>query len=507
VTLPGAPGIVIGHTPHHAWGETNVGGDTQDLCLERLSEDGGSALYEGSWEPLTVHREEIFVRGRDEPEVLEVRESRHGPILDSYMVGIADPVVVEGGIRETYALRWVGASHGIQPSVLLDLAQATDFDSFRSALRRWESPGQNFVYADVDGNIGYQCTGLHPLRKAGHDGTLPVPGWTAEYEWDGWVPFEDLPWSFNPEQGFIATANQRVHDDSYPYNLGKDFLPNIRARRIVRLLSETDVHSAETFRRIHQDTQSEPARKIAASMSELAPNDDRQKAALSYLDGWDGDLAADSVAAGIYEVWCKHLATAILLPKLGADLFDHFYARRQWTNEFQVGVLPVLLRNPTAQWFGAEGREGRDLVLSETLDAALDELTSLLGEDMDDWRWGALHKVRFAHPLAILPGCDDLFVAGDLEHGGDEQTINQGMFEPGTGYGMVVVSSWRQIIDLSNVDDSVGTNTIGQSGNPASPHFGDQVEDWSSERYHPLPLSPAKVAEIAESKLTLLPNG
>ncbi len=445
------------------------------------------------------------MRGRDEPEVLEVRETRHGPILDSYMVGIADPIVMEGGIRETYALRHVGATHGIQPSVLLALAQATDFASFREALRGWECPGQNFVYADVDGNIGYQCTGLHPIRRPGHDGTLPVPGWTSEYEWDGWVPFEDLPWSENPSQGFIASANQRIHDDSYPYNLGKDFLPNVRARRIVRLLSETDVHSPATFARMHMDTQSEPAREIALCMGEIEPADDRQKAALGYLDGWDGDLAADSVAAGIYESWCKHLATAILLPKLGGELFDHFYGRRQWTNSFQVQVLPTLLRNPTAQWFGAEGVAGRDVVLRETLDEAVSELTSLLGEDMDDWRWGALHKIRFAHPLAILPGLESLFVAAEIEIGGDEQTIHQGLFEPGAGYNAVVIPSWRHVIDLADVDASVGTNTVGQSGNPASPHYKDLVELWSTGRYHPLPLSRAKVDEIAESTATLVP--
>jgi penicillin amidase len=506
VTIPCAPGVIIGHTPHHAWGETNVGGDTQDLYLERLSDDGTAARHEDAWELLTVHREEISVRGRDEPEVLEVRESRHGPILDSYMVGIGTPHVVEGGIRETYALRWVGADHGVQPSVLLDLAQATDFASFRSALRGWESPGQNFVYADVDGNIGYQCTGLHPIRRHGHDGTLPVPGWTAEFEWDGWVPFDELPWSQNPPQGFIATANQRVHDDSYPYSLGKDFLPNVRARRIVRLLGETSLHSAESFARIHRDTQSEPARQIGRVMASIEPGDERQKAALGLLDGWDGDLGADSVAAGIYEVWCKHIATALLLPKLGEELFEHFYGRRQWTNEFQVSVLPALLRYPVAPWFEPGGVEVRDAMLRATLDRALDELTGVLGEEMEGWRWGALHRITFAHPLAILPGLESLFVAGGHEWGGDEQTVSQGMFEPGEGWDTVVVSSWRQIVDLADVDASTVTNTVGQSGNPASRHYADQVEDWAHVRYHPAPLSREAVDEIAESRLTLRPG-
>ena len=504
VCLPFAPGVVIGHTTHHAWGFTNVGGDVQDLYLERLNEDRAAALYGDTWEPTAVHREEILVRGRDEPEVVEVVETRHGPILDSYMIGMAAPEVVHGGISETYALRWVGSEHATRPATLLRMAQARTFQEFREAVRTWECPGQNMVYADVDGTIGYQCTGLYPIRRRG-DGTVPVPGWTDEYEWEGFVPFEELPWSENPDEGFLATANNKIHDDSYPYLIGKDFLPPFRARRIAEMITATEKHSRETFARIHLDTASIPAKRMLPFLLQVEPEDDRQKEALSYLGEWDGNLSADSVAACIYEVWGKHIAEAVLLPRLGPDLFQHFYGRRQWTNSFQFEVLPNLLEFPSAMWFGADGRPARDEVLRFALGRAVDELTGRLGEDMAGWRWGAIHKVRFVHQLAIIPDLTEMLTAGEVESGGDEQTVLQGQFEPGVGYDVVVVPSWRHIVDLSDIDASVGIHTVGQSGNPTSPHWNDCVEPWSRGEYHPLPFTRQAVDRYAEHRLGLEP--
>ena len=202
------------------------------------------------------------------------------------------------------------------------------------------------VYADADGTIGYQCTGLHPIRRRG-DGTVPVPGWNDDYEWDGFIPFEDLPWSENPEGGFLATANNKIHDDSYPHVITRDFFPPYRVRRIVQMITETDRHSADSFARMQTDTVSLPARHILPFLLEVEPAGDRQKEALAHLAEWDGDLSVDSVAACIYEVWGHHIARTILLPKLGPELFQHFYGRRQWTNAFLFQVLPTLLEFPT----------------------------------------------------------------------------------------------------------------------------------------------------------------
>ncbi|HYT30099.1 MAG TPA: penicillin acylase family protein [Actinomycetota bacterium] len=506
VTLPLVAGVQIGHSDRIAWGFTNVGGDTQDLYLERLNGDRTAALYEGVWEPVTVHREEIEVRGHAEPVVLEVPETRHGPVLDSYLVGVQSLQTVPLKPERTYALQWTGLQGAVAPSTTFRLATARTMQEFREALRGWHCPGQNVVYADVDGNIGYQCTGAYPIRRKG-DGTVPVPGWSAEFGWDGVVPFEELPWSVNPAEGFLATANQKIHDDSYPYLIGKDFLPPHRARRIVQMITAEPKHSKETFARMHSDTVSLVARDIVPSLLEVEPADDRQKEALSYLEGWDGDLRADSAAAAIYQVWCKRLAEAVLLPKMGRELFDHYYGRRQWSISFQYEVLPNILRFPSATWFGAEGTAARDDVLRASLDAALRELTSKLGEDMAAWTWGSLHRITFASQLALLPGLDELLSVGGVPWGGDEQTVCQGMYEPGSGgYDVVVVPSWRQILDLSDWDACVGTHTVGQSGNPASEHFADLFPLWSTGQYHPLPYSRAAVEAAAESTMQLLPG-
>ena len=505
VALPFSPGVVIGHNDRIAWGFTNVGGDTQDLYIEQLSQDGTAALYNGVWEPVTSYREEIGVRGNPEPQVVEAKETRHGPIIDSYLVGAGDPTVIEGGLRRTYALRWVALEEGLKPSTIYRLDTAEDFEQFRAAAADWATPGQNMVYADVDGNIGYQCTGWYPIRKRG-DGTIPVPGWTDEFEWEGYVPFEELPFAYNPDEGFLATANNRIHDDSYPYLIGKDFLPPFRVRRIVELLTETEVHDVESFRRIHTDTVSLPAREIVPHLVSIEPASDRQKEALALLAEWDLDLRADSAAAAVYEVWCCRIGDAILLPRLGEELHRHYFSLRQWTNSFHFQVLPNLLAYPTGTWFGGEGREARDELLRKSLDTALDELTAAMGEDMTSWTWGALHRVRFAGQLARVPDLAELFTGGEAAWGGDEQTVCQGMYEPGGDYQVVVVPSWRQIIDLSDLDASVGTHTIGQSGNPASPHFKDLFPLWSTGQYHPLPFSRPAVEAATESRLELLPE-
>jgi penicillin amidase len=504
VALPFAPGVVIGHNNRIAWGETNVGGDTMDLYLERLNEDGSAALYEGAWEPVTIHHEEIAVRGSAEPEVLEVRETRHGPILDAYMIGSTPPEVIVGGITETYALRWVGLDETIAPATLFELNAASSFDEFRAALAGWHSPGQNFVYADIDGNIGYQCTGRHPIRRRG-DGTMPVPGWTSEFEWTGYVPFDELPWSFNPDRGYVATANARPHDATYPWFLGVDFLPPFRARRVVELLTATGKHDVDSFARMHTDTVSLPAREIVPRLLSMEPATDRHKEALALLGAWDFDCAADSAAAALYQVWCCRLAEAILRPRLGHELYQHYFAKRQWTNAFQFQVLPTMLANPTARWFGEDGTDARDAVLRSSLDAALDELSATLGEDMAGWSWGAIHRVRLVGQLALIPDLAELFAGGVTPWGGDEQTVCQGMYEPGSSYDVTVIPSWRQVLDLGDLDRSMGTIPVGQSGNPESPHYRDLFPLWSTGRYHPLPFTRAAVEEATESRVELSP--
>ena len=481
VAAPFTPGIVLGTTAHHAWGATNVCGDVQDLYLERLNEDGTAARYEDRWEPLTIHREEIRIRGSEEPIVHEVRATRHGPLLDSYLTGRLRPA--KHPLDGTYALRWVGAEHSIRPSALIDVANVTSFEGFREAARALECPGQNLVYADVDGTIGYQCTGLHPIRTTG-DGTIPVPGWTAEHEWEGFVPFEELPFAVDPDRGYLVTANDRIHDEGYPHLIGQDFHAPDRAARITELLEERSDHSVETCRRIQSDTVSISARALVPRIP-IGRDDAR-----ALLDGWDHDLTADSSAAAFWEVLVDELARRAVGGK--EPLVAEYLSDREL---FRCRALPSLL--------------DEDQLTPERIDDAVDaawrRCVDAMGSDPSAWRWGELHRARFAHPLGRMPGLEPLFVAADHPLGGDEQTVNNAGFEGDGPFAVYVVPSWRAVYDLSDLDASRGILPTGQSGNPASPHWNDQTEAWAAGDLRPLPFTRAAVEEAATERLALVP--
>lgn len=494
VGLTFSPGILLGTTEHHAWGVTNVSGDVQDLYVERLNDDRTAAAYLGTWEPLAIHREEIHVRGTAEPLVVEVRETRHGPILESATVGELDIEYVDLPSTETYALRWTGFDHGIRPSLVLDAAGATSFEEFRHAVWGVECPGQNFVYADVDGTIGYQCTGWFPVRRAG-DGAAPVPGWTDEHGWDGWIAFDELPWAVDPARGYLVTANNRIHDDGYPHLIGLDFHSAARARRIVELLEAQDRHDVDSMRSIQMDTVSIPARETLPLLLGVEARNDDERHALELLASWDADLSADSAAAAFYNAWSRRIARRVLEPRLGEELFHRYHA---WREVFQCEVLPALLRDRNG-WLD-------DDLLHAALADALTELREHLGDDPAGWRWGALHRLRLVHPLGKLPGLEPLFTAADVELGGDEQTVMQGGFDGRNGYPVAVIASWRAVYDLSDLDRSVGVLPAGVSGNPASPHWNDQAPLWRAGEHHPLPFTRHAVEAAAVSTLRLVPG-
>jgi penicillin G amidase len=505
VALTFSPGVLLGTTAHHAWGVTNVTGDVQDIYEERLNEARTAAKYLGEWEPLTIHREEIHVRGAPEPVVVEASETRHGPILETYVSGVQHPEFIDLPPSETFALRWTGLDHGIRPSLVLDAARATSFEEFRRAAAGVECPGQNFVYADVDGTIGYQCTGMYPIRRTG-DGTAPVSGWTDEHEWIGYVPYDELPWAENPKRGFLVTANNRIHDEAYPHLIGRDFHAPYRARRIAELVLAEERHSVASFARIQADTVSLPARATLPLLLELDPQTNEERAALDVVRAWDGDMTAESAGAAAFNVWSRHIARRVLEPRLGEELFRTYHA---WRELFQCEVLPGLLRDPDAAWFGtgdAGPDAARDDLLRAALADAIGELRQRLGPEPAAWRWGAIHRLRLVHPLGALPGLEPLFTAADVELGGDEQTVAQAGFDGRDGYDVAVIPSWRAIYDLADLDRSVGVLPAGESGNPASAHWNDQSRLWAKGDHHPLPFTRPAVRGAAVSTLRLLPG-
>lgn len=498
VAFPFAPGVLVGSTSHHAWGITNVTGDVQDLYEERLNEEGTAAEFDGAWEPLVVHREEIRVRGGD-PVVVAVRETRHGPLLELTPVGLVDVDWVP--LERAYALRWTASDGLIEPSMLVEIANAEDFEAFRESLRGIACPGQNVVYADVDGTIGYQLTGLYPVRQAG-DGTVPVPGWTSEHEWDGFVPFDRLPWSKDPERGYLVTANNRTHDESYPHLISRDFHTPHRARRIADLLESEQALTAEHMAKIQMDTVSLPARALLPRLTALDARDDEEGWALGLLRSWDGAERAGSGAAAVYNAWLRSIARTLLRADDDPTTFDRYHA---WREPFVCAALPSLLESDVPEWAGIT--ESWDEVLHRSLAGALAMLAERLGADRSGWRWGALHRVRFAHVLARMPALATVLIAAEHELGGDEQTILQAGFDAREGFEPAVVPSWRTVVDLADVDRSMAVLPTGQSGNPASPHWNDQAPLWIEGSLRPAPVTREAVEAAAVQTLTLRPRG
>lgn len=496
-SLPFAPGIPIGRTSFTAWGVTNTGGDVQDLYLERLNDQGDAALFRDEWEPLTVHEEKIEVRGQAEPVVINARETRHGPLLDSYVLGSGTPLVIEGGIDEPVALRWIGLDEATPPSTLHHMAQARNFAEFRSAVKTWVCPGSNLIYADAEGNIGHQVTGSYPIRN-GSDGTEPVPGWTGEFEWEGTVPFEELPSRLNPPEGYVISANERpIGDDAHV--LGEDLTSPHRAIRIEELLT-AQRHLGwpmwASFATIQEDALSLPAREIVPLLLEVQPRDEQQRATLEMLGDWDFVVDSRSRAALLYEIWCTRIAERILRPRLGDALYDQYYAHRRGTDTFRSEVLPRFLAEPTERWFG---EEGRDALLHAALDDALDALAPRE-------TWGNRHTVTFASPLA-KGDFAQFFNAGGISISGDENTILQSRFEPGKGLQAVVTPSWRMVVDLSGEWDWAAL-APGQSGNPASPYWKTFADGWKEGEYSILmPFERTSLEHYAfEGVLTLRPT-
>ena len=512
-SFPGAPGVIIGHNAAIAWGVTNGFPDVQDLYVEKLNpENPHQYEYQGAWHDAVVAREEIHVKGRAEPVIEEVVITRHGPIIS----GIVPPAEGEGEDTPPLALRWTALEPSTLFRAVMSLQRASNWEEFTAALRYWDVPAQNFVYADAEGNIGYYLAGRVPIRAKGM-GLVPVPGWTGEYEWTGWIPFEELPHTFNPPQHYVATANNRVVGDDYPYFITVEWMNGYRARRICDLLESKEKLAAEDFAAMHMDFYSIPGRELARYLAELEPEDEQARRAVELIRAWDFNLTADSVAGTIFEAVQLQLLRLAFADKLGPELAEHylgsgFHPMLSATNAYlgrSAVLLLRLLENETSPWF-ADAESGqprtRDEFLLLALEKAIAELRAALGEDMNRWQWGRLHQATFAHPLGQVKPLNLIFNRGPFPIGGDTDTVHQAAFIPNEPY---AVKSWcasyRQIVDVSDWGRSLAIHTNGQSGQPGSRHYADMIPLWRNGEYHPMLWERAQVEAAAEDTLVLVP--
>ncbi len=485
-TFPGTPGVIVGHNADIAWGVTNAGPDVMDLYVERFdAADPTRYEYRGGWERAQTVREEIRVKGRDEPVVETVRITRHGPIINN----------VEEGLNAFVALRWTGLDTSTVAASVLHIGRARNWNEFRAALRLWTIPAQNFVYADRKGNIGYQLPGRIPIRAKGR-GTVPVPGWTGEHEWIGEIPFDDLPSMLNPSRGYVVTANNRIVPEGYPRFISSEWDPGYRARRIKALLAASGI-DLEHVKKVQMDLTSLPGQVLVGALRGVSVTGELEAGLLRELLVWDGVLRPNSRAAAIYEVLRVTLLEEIFAPVLGEDLFERYRRHAQF---WQVALLRIL-QDPTSPWWGAKGRNA---LLTKALTKTGRTLTEKLGPDQTNWQWGRLHVMEFTHPIGRVPGLGWIFNATSPPTGGDAFTVNNGGFNA-ANFRQVVVASYRQIIDVGDWDRSISIHTTGQSGLPFHKHYRDFVPLWASGRYHPMLFTRARIEQEAAGTLTLTP--
>ena len=485
VSLPGLPLVIIGHNEKIAWGMTNTGPDVQDLYVESF--DSGAPnryLHNGAWVDAEVRDEVVKVRGKRDYR-FTVKVTRHGPI-------VAHP----GG--RDLALRWTALEpHAL--SALLNavskIGLAQNWEMFRAALRDYTGPMQNSVYADRDGNIGYYAAAWVPIRKQG-TGAVPMPGSTDDYDWTGYIPFEDLPHSYNPASGMIATANGRVVPDDYPYFITSDWESPFRTARIFHLLRAGKAFTVDDMLRIQTDIVTLEDSWLAGQLLKADfhhhPQDPEAQYAISLLRQWDGEARMDSAATLVCEVTRQALRERILKPKLGDDLSGY-----RWG--MSTTFLENVLANNWVRWL-PPGDSSFEETLIKSLEEGVKQIPSQVGSrSRTAWKWGNTIPLTFYHPLGqAVPLLGRLLDVGPFPQAGTATTVKATTSRHGP--------SMRMVVDLAALDHSVQNITLGESGQVFSPYYQDQFEAWYNGRSFPMPFSDAAVEQATVHKLVLRPE-
>jgi penicillin amidase len=497
-SFPGDPGVVIGHNNYIAWGVTNVDADNTDLYLEKLDPTGHPGMYQfdREWRPLETRQEVIKIRG-EAPVTITVSSTLHGPILTN----VLDDLKKHPEIAPV-ALKWTALQPGYTFAGFFQLDFARNWSEFDAAVSNI-SISQNFVYADTAGNIGYRMSGLLPIRPVENE-TLLVAGSTSTHDWKGYVAQSAMPRLYNPSNHMIVTANNQIVDNNFGQYVTADWDYGYRARRITDLLSAASTVSATDYQRIQADVLSIPASKLTPKFiaaGSAATGD--AAAAAKILTGWDYTMSRDSAAAAVYEATAGALARATIEPALGKDVYGIY--RSNFSSSGVFTVLINLLDWPSSPFITSSPND----VIVKALSDAMGELRSKLGSDTSKWRWGALHQAHFAHPLASVSPLNYLFDVAPLDRPGDSVTVNAagggGFSADPANYSQQTVPSMRQIIDLSDFDNSLWVTTTGESGQPGSAHYSDLVPLWDQNKYQPMYYSAGKQASNATGILTLKP--
>ena len=499
LSFPGVPGFPhFGHNAWVSWCVTHLGADYQDLYIEQFKPDDPEYyLYKGQWRRAEVHRETIRVRG-GEDVTIDAPVTHHGPVISGNPekgTGIAFRYTATDGASE-----W--------PDTLWQMLLAKDNDALIESMREWVDPCNNFVIADVHGNISYLARGRIPVRSKAN-AWLPVPGWTGEHEWQGDIPFEELPKSVNPEQGYFATANNRPVGDDYPHYISVDFTPGFRAQRVTDILLPLEKPQAKDMAKVHGERLSIPARAYAGFLESVEPQDALSAEAKAKLTSWDGRMEAGQVEPTVYSAFRDALLKALLEHNLGEELaavawspegrgLGQFIARLKSRLIGMIAEDDRSLLPPGDDWQGTMGR---------ALAVGVKGLQKSLGGDMNEWRWDRIHQARPKHTLSgAFPELADLLDPPAIPASGDGDTPLAGAYsvsDPATVTGLSVV---RYVFDTSdNWSHSLWAVPLGSSGHPGSPHYHDQSETWRKVQLIPMQYDWESIEAGSKTHQSLIP--
>ncbi|MBI4926144.1 MAG: penicillin acylase family protein [Anaerolineae bacterium] len=516
-TFAGVPGVVIGHNDRISWGFTNVGPDVMDLYIERVNpENPNQYEVNGAWVDFETRTETIQVAGGD-PVTLRVRSTRHGPVISETYGPLMDqgddqdfqPFKERAGVDlpEAYviALKWTALSPSTPFESIWGLNRAQNWEDFRSAARAFHVPAQNLIYADVEGNIGYQMPGDIPIRAKG-DGRFPVPGWTDDYEWIGTIPFEQLPYLFNPAEGYIVTANNQVPPRNYPYLITTDWDYGFRANRITQMIQgaagQVDVATIQRMQADALDANGPVYVPLLAQMNFKAASPN-QAVAMDLLLKWDYQARADSPAAAVFASFWRHLLQ---------NTFNDELPERYWPDG--GSRWNEIMRRLTADstWWDDQATpemvESREDMLNKSFAEAVSELEKTLGRDPAQWRWGDLHAATFRNQTLGESGVapiENLLNRGPFPTGGGEGIVNATGWSVVDGYETNWLPSMRMIVDWSNLNQSVTVHTTGQSGHAYHPHYADMAPLWAGNQYYPMLWDTQVILQDAAGHLVLTP--
>ncbi|MGW7422319.1 penicillin acylase family protein [Streptomyces sp. NPDC054813] len=552
-TFAGMPGVIIGHNADIAWGMTNSGVDVTDLYLEKLSGDG--YLYDGKTKPFTTREETIKVAGGTSKKIV-VRQTADGmPLLsdrDDELVQVGkkasvDTAAPDRGDGYGVALKWTALEPGTTMDAVFALDKASDWSSFRDAAAQFDVPSQNLIYADTKNHIGYTLPGRIPTRSSADDGSIPAPGWDSKYAWTGYIKQDELPYEYDPERGYIVTANQAVVDkDKYPYTLTTDWGYGTRSQRITDLI-ESKIKdggkiSTDDMRQMQLDNSSEIAKLLVPKLLKINLDDKDVREAQKLLEGWDYTQDADSAAAAYFNsVWRNILKLAFgnKLPKelrvkgqcLWVEKADSTGPVDEDSKVRECGerdadqaqpdggdrwfeVVRTLMDKPNSDWWKTPASGTRpkadnmnELFARAMIDARW-ELTAKLGKDIDTWSWGRLHRLFLKNQTLGTEGpaiVQYVLNRGPWKLSGGEATVNATGWNAAGGYGVVWVPSMRMVVNLDDLDKSKWINLTGASGHAFSAHYTDQTGKWADGELLPWSFSDKAVDKSTGDTLVLKP--